>query len=141
MKIIPLNKNRETFKSKIENIKKYAKYEKFWFDFDNDRPFTKQDYLDFITKIYPGAYYNFNGHEGVKKNQIYFYVYFYTPTKLQGNDISPREIMMFITNTSLLHVFENQKATDSTLITADIIYSSYFTPKRISEFKKLKIIN
>ena len=140
MKIIPFNKNRETFKSKIEKIRKYAKYEKFWFDFDNDRPFTKEDYLDFIKKIYPEAYYNFNGHGGVKKNQIYFFVYFYLPTKLQGKDISPREIMMYISNTTLVHVFENQKAKDATLTAASIIYNSYFTPKRFSEFKKLKVV-
>ena len=140
MKIIPFNKSIEIFKSKIDNIKKYGKYEKFWFDFDNDRPFTKQDYLDFITKIYPGAYHNFNGHEGVKKNQIYFFVYFYLPTKLQGKDISPREIMMYISNTTLVHVFENQKAKDATLTAASIIYNSYFTPKRFSEFKKLKVV-
>jgi len=48
--------------------------------------------------------------------------------------------MMHISNTTLVNVFENQTAKDATLTAANVIYYSYFTPKRISEFKKLKVV-
>ena len=35
---------------------------------------------------------------------------------------------------------KNQTAKDATLTAANVIYYSYFTPKRISEFKKLKVV-
>ena len=69
MKILTFN-NTEKHQPKIEKIKKYGTYQKFWFDFENKRTTSKEDYLYFIKKIYPQAYYFFNGHKGVKKKRV-----------------------------------------------------------------------
>jgi hypothetical protein len=47
MKILYLN-NIEDHRTKIKQIKKYGKYDKFWNDFANDRITTKDDYRNFV---------------------------------------------------------------------------------------------
>ncbi len=141
MKVIPFHKNNKNFQTKIDKIEKFAKYEKFWFDFDNNRRCTKQDYHDFIAKIYPKAHYIFNGHEGVKKNGIYFWTYWKLPFYLIGKDSSPRQIMMYMFNNSLVNTFKNSESEKNIVQIANIIYDSFFTGHRLSEFKKFKIVS
>ena len=139
MKIINLN-NVEQHHYKIEQIIKYGKYDKFWIDFANNRKTTKEDYRNFVNKLYPQALCMFNDYQGVKKNLIYFHTYWQLPFYLTGKDITPRDNIMFIFNESVLNIYN--KIQDKKIYTeiADIIYFTYFTPKRISEFKKFKVI-
>ncbi len=139
MKIINLN-NVEQHHYKIEQIIKYGKYDKFWIDFANNRKTTKEDYRNFVYKVYPQALSMFNDYEGVKKNLIYFHTYWQLPFYLIGKDITPRDNIMFIFNESVLNIYN--KIQDKKIYTeiADVIYFTFFTPKRISEFKKLKVI-
>ena len=139
MKIINLN-NVEQHQSKIEQIIKYGKYDKFWIDFANNRKTTKEDYRNFVNKVYPQALSMFNDYQGVKKNLIYFHTYWQLPFYLIGKDITPRDNIMFIFNESVLNIYN--KIQDKKIYTeiADIIYFTFFTPKRISEFKKLKVV-
>ena len=139
MKIINLN-NVEQHHSKIEQIIKYGKYDKFWIDFANNRKTTKEDYRNFVNKVYPQALSMFNDYQGVKKNLIYFHTYWQLPFYLIGKDITPRDNIMFIFNESVLNIYN--KIQDKKIYTeiADIIYFTFFTPKRISEFKKLKVV-
>ena len=83
MKIINLN-NVEQHHSKIEQIIKYGKYDKFWIDFANNRKITKEDYRYFVNKLYPQALSMFNDYQGVKKNLIY--------VMLDIRMLSPREM-------------------------------------------------
>tara|TARA_B100000242_G_C42944450_1_gene437990 strand:- start:270 stop:689 length:420 start_codon:yes stop_codon:yes gene_type:complete len=139
VKIINLN-NVEQHHYKIEQIIKYGKYDKFWIDFANNRKTTKEDYRNFVYKVYPQALSMFNDYEGVKKNLIYFHTYWQLPFYLIGKDITPRDNIMFIFNESVLNIYN--KIQDKKIYTeiADVIYFTFFTPKRISEFKKLKVI-
>ena len=139
MSIINFN-NVEEHQTKIEQIKKYGKYDKFWNDFANDRITTKDDYRNFVNKLYPQALSMFNDYQGVKKNLIYFHTYWQLPFYLIGKEITPRDNIMFIFNESVLNIYN--KIQDKKIYTeiADIIYFTYFTPKRISEFKKFKVI-
>ena len=139
MKIINLN-NVEQHHSKIEQIIKYGKYDKFWIDFANNRKTTKEDYRYFVNKLYPQALSMFNDYQGVKKNLIYFHTYWQLPFYLIGKDITPRDNIMFIFNESVLNIYN--KIQDKKIYTeiADILYFTYFTPKRVSEFKKLKVV-
>lgn len=139
MSIINFN-NVEEHQTKIEQIKKYGKYDKFWNDFANDRITTKDDYRNFVYKLYPQALSMFNDYQGVKKNLIYFHTYWQLPFYLIGKEITPRDNIMFIFNESVLNIYN--KIQDKKIYTeiADIIYFTYFTPKRISEFKKFKVI-
>jgi len=139
MKILYLN-NIEDHRTKIKQIKKYSKYDKFWNDFANDRITTKDDYRNFVNKLYPQALSMFNDYQGVKKNLIYFHTYWQLPFYLIGKEITPRDNIMFIFNESVLNIYN--KIQDKKIYTeiADIIYFTYFTPKRISEFKKFKVI-
>ncbi len=139
MKIINLN-NVEQHHYKIEQIIKYGKYDKFWIDFANNRKTTKEDYRNFVYKVYPQALSMFNDYQGVKKNLIYFHTYWQLPFYLIGKDITPRDNIMFIFNESVLNIYN--KIQDKKIYTeiADVIYFTFFTPKRISEFKKLKVI-
>ncbi len=139
MKIINLN-NVEQHHSKIEQIIKYGKYDKFWIDFANNRKTTKEDYRNFVYKVYPQALSMFNDYQGVKKNLIYFHTYWQLPFYLIGKDITPRDNIMFIFNESVLNIYN--KIQDKKIYTeiADVIYFTFFTPKRISEFKKLKVV-
>ena len=75
MKVIQFETNRQDHTYKIEQIKKYAHHDKFWLDLDDDRKYIRQDYLDFVAKIYPKAYYRLNGHQNVKKNLLYFHIF------------------------------------------------------------------
>ena len=139
MKILYLN-NIEDHRTKIKQIKKYGKYDKFWNDFANNRITTKDDYRNFVNKLYPQALSMFNDYQGVKKNLIYFHTYWQLPFYLIGKEITPRDNIMFIFNESVLNIYN--KIQDKKIYTeiADIIYFTYFTPKRISEFKKFKVI-
>ena len=139
MKIINLN-NVEQHHSKIEQIIKYGKYDKFWIDFANNRKTTKEDYRNFVYKVYPQALSMFNDYQGVKKNLIYFHTYWQLPFYLIGKEITPRDNIMFIFNESVLNIYN--KIQDKKIYTeiADVIYFTFFTPKRISEFKKLKVV-
>lgn len=139
MKIINLN-NVEQHHYKIEQIIKYGKYDKFWIDFANNRKTTKEDYRNFVYKVYPQALSMFNDYQGVKKNLIYFHTYWQLPFYLIGKDITPRDNIMFIFNESVLNIYN--KIQDKKIYTeiADVIYFTFFTPKRISEFKKLKVV-
>lgn len=140
MKVIPIKKNIDFHKEKIDKIIKYGQYEKFWFDFSNNRKTTKNDYRNFVMKLYPLACSVFNGYQGVKENLIYFHTYWQLPFYLIGKDITPRDNIMFIFNESVLNIYN--KIQDKKIYTeiADIIYFTYFTPKRINEFKKFKVI-
>ena len=139
MSIINFN-NIEVHQTKIEQIKKYAKFDKFWDDFANNRITTKDDYRNFVSKLYPQALNMFNDYQSVKKNLIYFHTYWQLPFYLIGKDITPRDNIMFIFNESVLNIYN--KIQDKKIYTeiADILYFTYFTPKRVSEFKKLKVI-
>ena len=75
MKVIPFETNRYDHTKKIELIKKYAHYDKFWFDLDDNRKYIHQDYLDFVATIYPKAYYRLNGHQNVKSHLLYFHIF------------------------------------------------------------------
>jgi len=140
MKIIPFNKTIRNFESRIEKIKRYAHYDKFWFDFDNDRKYCHHDYLNFKAKIFPTAYYRLNGHENVQKHILYFNIFFKLPLKFKGEHITPRKIIKSV-NKTMLKSFQNKNCSTIMIDVLDIIYESFYTPKRISEFKKLKIIN
>ena len=139
MSIINFN-NVEEHQTKIEQIKKYGKYDKFWNDFANNRITTKDDYRNFVYKLYPQALSMFNDYQSVKKNLIYFHTYWQLPFYLIGKDITPRDNIMFIFNESVLNIYN--KIQDKKIYTeiADILYFTYFTPKRVSEFKKLKVV-
>lgn len=139
MKIINLNKVEE-HQTKIEQINKYGKYDKFWFDFPNNRKTTKEDYRNFVIKLYPQAYNMFNYHQCVKKNLIYFHTYWQLPFYLIGKDITPRDNIKFIINESVLNIYKKKQDKKVYTEIADVIYFTYFTPNRISEFKKLKIV-
>ena len=82
----------------------------------------------------------FNDYQGVKKNLIYFHTYWQLPFFLIGKEITPRDNIMFIFNESVLNIYN--KIQDKKIYTeiADIIYFTYFTPKRINEVKKFKVI-
>lgn len=139
MSIINFN-NVEEHQTKIEQIKKYGKYDKFWNDFANNRITTKDDYRNFVNKLYPQALSMFNDYQSVKKNLIYFHTYWQLPFYLIGKNITPRDNIMFIFNESVLNIYN--KIQDKKIYTeiADILYFTYFTPKRVSEFKKLKVV-
>ena len=139
MSIINFN-NVEEHQTKIEQIKKYGKYDKFWNDFTNNRITTKDDYRNFVNKLYPQALSMFNDYQSVKKNLIYFHTYWQLPFYLIGKNITPRDNIMFIFNESVLNIYN--KIQDKKIYTeiADILYFTYFTPKRVSEFKKLKVV-
>ena len=139
MSIINFN-NVEEHQTKIEQIKKYGKYDKFWNDFANNRITTKDDYRNFVYKLYPQALSMFNDYQSVKKNLIYFHTYWQLPFYLIGKNITPRDNIMFIFNESVLNIYN--KIQDKKIYTeiADILYFTYFTPKRVSDFKKLKVV-
>ena len=139
MSIINFN-NVEEHQTKIEQIKKYGKYDKFWNDFANNRITTKDDYRNFVYKLYPQALSMFNDYQSVKKNLIYFHTYWQLSFYLIGKDITPRDNIMFIFNESVLNIYN--KIQDKKIYTeiADILYFTYFTPKRVSDFKKLKVV-
>lgn len=139
MKVISFETNRYDHTKKIELIKKYAHYDKFWFDLDDNRKYIHQDYLDFVATIYPKAYNRLNGHQNVKRHLLYFHVFFKLPLHLKGKHITPRKILKSVSK-SLINVFQNKKCSSVMIDVSNIIYDSYFTPKRISEFKKLKVI-
>lgn len=139
MKILTFN-NTEKHQPKIEKIKKYGTYQKFWFDFENKRTTSKEDYLYFIKKIYPQAYYTFNGHKGVKKNLLFFHVYWQLPFYLIGKNIAPVDNIMHIVNETVLKIFQEKNIEKKYTYIADVIYYSFFTPVRIENFKKPKIV-
>lgn len=139
MKILNFN-NTDKHQPKIKKIKKYGTNKNFWFDFENNRKTTKDDYRYFLRKIYPQAHYIFNGHQGVKRNLLFFHVYWQLPFYLIGKNISPRENIMHIVNETVLNIFQKKDIEKKYTDIADIIYHSFFTPVRIENFKKLKIV-
>ena len=133
-------KNLPTSEGRAEVIQKYSFDERFWSDFPDNKPHDSEDNLIFLLapfekiKSFPPNY------DKEKKILIRIKVLWNRCAQELGEKATPREIVMEIMNSFMLRIYQRKEFKRNWVKIMDVLYDSYFTPIRIRDYSKLRIV-
>ena len=133
-------KNLPTSEGRAEVIQKYSFDERFWSDFPDNKPHDSEDNLIFLLSPFEKIKSLPPNYDKEKKILIRLKVLWNRFAQELGEKATPREIVMEIMNSFMLRIYQRKEFKRNWVKIMDVLYDSYFTPIRIRDYSKLRIV-
>ena len=133
-------KNSHTPEGRAEVIQKYSFDKKFWSDFPDNKSHDSEDNLIFLLSPFDKIKNLPPNYDKEKKILIRLKVLWDRYAQELGEKSTPREIVMEIMNSFMLRIYQRKEFKRDWVKIMDILYDSYFTPLRIRNYNKLRVL-
>jgi len=133
-------KNSHTPEGRAEVIQKYSFDKRFWTDFPDNKPHDSEDNLIFLLSPFEKIKSLPPNYDKEKKILIRLKVLWNRFAQELGEKATPREIVMEIMNSFMLRIYQRKEFKRNWVKIMDVLYDSYFTPIRIRDYSKLRIV-
>ena len=133
-------KNSPTPEGRAEVIQKYSFDKRFWSDFPDNKPHDSEDILMFLLAPFEKIKSLPPNYDKEKKILIRIKVLWNKFAQELGEKATPREIVMEIMNSFMLRIYQRNEFKRDWVKIIDILYDSYFTPIRMRNYNKLRLV-
>ena len=127
---------------KIEIINKYSSKKSFWLDFPDDRPYNKDDHLQFLLPVASIIRRLDIIEDKEKKAHLQkLKTLWEVNAEDLGPKATPQDIIMSFVGFSMVRMYQRlEKGDEHWGQSLDLVYEAYFTKERFDKYDRFKII-